>query len=370
MTDGPLKEELLSCGTMPMKRSSFSIGHRGAALQFPEHTRESYEAGARLGAGIVECDVTFTKDLELVCRHAQNDLHTTTNILDTPLAANCTQPFAPAVFDASGNLVSPATAECRTSDITLAEFKTLRGKMDSFNPRARTVVEYMGGNPDFRTNLYAGPTSGHLLTHRESIQLFKRLGVKMTPELKAPSVPMPFNGFTQQAYAQKMIDEYKAEGVLPRDVFPQSFNQADVLYWVQHEPAFGRQAVFLDDANVVADLPSAGDLAGYKAQGINIWAPPTFALLALDADNNIVPSEAALNAKAAGLDIITWTLERSGILADGGNGFYYQTIDAAIHREGDVMTVLDVLAKDVGVLGVFSDWAATVTYYANCMGLK
>jgi glycerophosphoryl diester phosphodiesterase len=34
------------------------------------------------------------------------------------------------------------------------------------------------------------------------------------------------------------------------------------------------------------------------------------------------------------------------------------------------MRVLDVLAKDVGIIGVFSDWAAPVTYYANCMGLK
>jgi glycerophosphoryl diester phosphodiesterase len=30
---------------------------------------------------------------------------------------------------------------------------------------------------------------------------------------------------------------------------------------------------------------------------------------------------------------------------------------------------LDVLAKDVGIRGIFSDWAAKVTYYANCMGL-
>ena len=68
--------------------------------------------------------------------------------------------------------------------------------------------------------------------------------------------------------------------------------------------------------------------------------------------------------------MITWTLERSGILADGGNGFYYQTIDQAIMREGDLYKVIDALARDVGVLGVFSDWAAPVTYYANCMGLK
>jgi glycerophosphoryl diester phosphodiesterase len=47
-----------------------------------------------------------------------------------------------------------------------------------------------------------------------------------------------------------------------------------------------------------------------------------------------------------------------------------QTIDQAIKREGDLFKVIDVLARDVGVLGIFSDWAAPVTYYANCMGLK
>src|SRR5262245_46891052 len=83
MDDGPLKSKLQSCFETPLKKTDFSIGHRGAALQFPEHTRESYEAAARMGAAIVECDVTFTKDLALVCRHAQNDLATTTNILVT-----------------------------------------------------------------------------------------------------------------------------------------------------------------------------------------------------------------------------------------------------------------------------------------------
>ena len=371
MADSPLKQRLLACADREsFQRSKFSIGHRGAALQFPEHTQQSYEAAARMGAGIVECDVTFTKDKELVCRHAQNDLHTTTNILATPLAQKCIKPFTPAVFDANGTLVAPAAAECRTSELTLAEFKTLRGKMDASDPRARTVAQYMGGTADFRTNLYAGPSSGTLLTHKESIQLFKRLGVKMTPELKSPSVAMPFDGFTQQAYAQKMIDEYKQAGVPPHHVWPQSFDKNDILYWVQNEPAFGRQAAYLDDANTVADLPTAAELAGYRAQGIRIVAPPIFALLTADANGNILPSQYARNARAAGLDIITWTLERSGILADGGNGFYYQTFDNAIQREGDMMQVLDVLAGQVGVLGVFSDWPATTTFYANCMGLK
>lgn len=369
MRDGPLKERLLACANGPFRRSDFSIGHRGAALQFPEHTRESYEAAARMGAGIVECDVTFTKDLELVCRHAQNDLHTTTNILVSPLASRCTTPFTPATFSADGRMITPARAECRTSDLTLAEFRTLRGKMDAFNPAARTPEEYQGGTEGFRTDLYAGPTSGHLLTHRESIELFKTLGVKMTPELKSPVVPMPFNGLTQEGFAQKLVDDYKAAGVPPDRVFPQSFSKPDVLYWIKAEPAFGRQAAYLDDAQTPADLPNAAELKALKQAGINIWAPPVFALLALGEGDRIVASDAARNAQAAGLDLIAWTLERSGVLADGRNGFYYQTIDRAISRDGDLMTVIDVLARDAKVRGVFSDWPAAVTYYASCMNV-
>ncbi|MBC8058997.1 MAG: glycerophosphodiester phosphodiesterase, partial [Rhizobiales bacterium] len=97
MAESPLKKRLLACSNRDsFKRSKWSIGHRGAPLQFPEHTQQSYEAAARMGAGIVECDVTFTKDKELVCRHSQNDLHTTTNILETPLAQTCIKPFTPA----------------------------------------------------------------------------------------------------------------------------------------------------------------------------------------------------------------------------------------------------------------------------------
>ncbi|MEO9896009.1 MAG: glycerophosphodiester phosphodiesterase family protein, partial [Paracoccaceae bacterium] len=149
MDPGPLKEKLLSCAADPVKRTDFSIGHRGAPLQFPEHTAESYVAAARMGAGILECDVTFTSDKQLVCRHAQDDLHTTTNILATDLASNCTAGFTPANGD------TKASAECRTSDITFAEFQTLIGKMDAANSAAQTVPEYMDGTAGWRTDLYA-----------------------------------------------------------------------------------------------------------------------------------------------------------------------------------------------------------------------
>lgn len=132
MNESKLKQTLQKCADGPFYKTDFSISHRGAALQFPEHTKESYKAAARMGAGIIESDVTFTKDRELVCRHSQCDLHATTNILAIPeLAAKCSAPFTPAVIDpVTGETVVPAQVKCCTSDITMEEFKMLEGKMD------------------------------------------------------------------------------------------------------------------------------------------------------------------------------------------------------------------------------------------------
>lgn len=374
MDDSPLKAKLASCAYNKSKPSLFSIGHRGAAMQFPEHTKESYKAAAHMGAGIVECDVTFTKDKELVCRHSQCDLHTTTNILKTPLANKCN---VPPVVDANGVLTNGSDIKCCTSDITLAEFKTLKGKMDGANKAGKTIDEYMDGTANWRTDLYS--QTGTLMTHAESIQLFQDLGVKMTPELKSASVPMPYDGFSQEDYAQKMIDEYKAAQVPAEDVWAQSFNLDDVKYWIKKEPAFGAQAVYLDDEVYKNSPDETLNQADYQkqiaampklyAEGVRYIAPPMYTLVELDDNKNIVPSEYAHAANAAGLNLVTWTIERSGPLANGG-GWYYQTITDAINNDGDMYNLLDVLAKDVGVKGVFSDWPATTTYYANCMGLE
>ena len=177
---------------------------------------------------------------------------------------------------------------------------------------------------------------------------------------------LPFNGVTREQLAQRLIDEYRAAGVPPSNVFPQSFHRRDVEYWIEHEPEYGEHAVLVDNAPFGR---SARRLRGYKAAGINIWAPPLFALLDLDAQGRIVPSRSARAARAAGVELVTWTLERSGNLAAPNKGFYYRTIDAAVTREGDVFEVVDVLARDVGVRGIFSDWPATVSFYAGCAGL-
>lgn len=379
MEDGPLKRSLNKCSNDVPKKTDFSIGHRGATLQFPEHTKESFEAAARMGAGIIECDVTFTSDFELVCRHSQCDLHTTTNILATDLADKCTQGFEPATFDDEGNLVTSASAQCCTSDITYDEFKTLCGKMDDSNPRATTVDAYLQSQNPWRTDIYS--SCGTLVSHAESIELIKSLGSKFTPELKSPSVEMPFTAddgttYSQEDYAQKMIDEYKQAGVGPSKVWPQSFNLDDVLYWVNQTPAYGRQAVFLDnrfytglDANDLStwEAPTPRDL---REMGVRWYAPPMQNLLT-DEEGYIAPNALAGAAQHAGLKIITWTIERSAPLtgAFGSPGFYYSSILGSVDQDGDLYEVLDVLAYDVGIEGIFTDWPATVTYYANCMGL-
>lgn len=368
MKNGPLKSKLESCKDQTPQRTSFSIAHRGAPLEFPEHTVQSNKAAALMGAGIFECDVTFTKDKQLVCRHSQNDLQATTNILLTNLNQKCFKPFTPA------NVTEPASAECRTTDLTLEEFKTLRGKMDGFNKNAKDIQSYMAATPSWRTELYS-ETGGTLLTHKESIALFKQFGGKFTPELKEAVVPMPYSGFTQEQYAQALIDDYKEAGVSAENVFPQSFNLNDVLYWIRNEPEFGKQAIYLDgryeqkgfDAAEPEKLkPTMQEL---YAKGVRYIAPPIWVLLTTDSNGEIIPSAYAKAAKDSGLKIITWSLERDGPMHKGG-GWYHQSIKAAIHSDGQIYEVLDVLTKQVGVTGVFSDWPATVTYYANCMGLN
>ena len=169
------------------------------------------------------------------------------------------------------------------------------------------------------------------------------------------------------------MDEYRSAGVPASDVWLQSFNLDDVLYWIKAEPEFGAQAVYLDDSyniegfNHMDPATYPDSMQSLYDRGVRYVAPPMWMLVTLE-NGKIVPSVYAKEAKAAGLTLITWTLERSGPLKTGG-GWYFQSITDATTHDGVYFEILHVLAQDVGVKGVFSDWPATVTYYANCYGL-
>ena len=292
-----------------------------------------------MGAGIVECDVAVTKDGELVCRHAQCDLHTTTNILKTPLASKCRQPW-----EGESEYVHPGSTVCCTSDLTLSEFKSLRGKMDAANKGARTVAEYMDATSKTRTDMYSdyeNSPHGKLMTHKESIELIKRWGRKATPELKTYTQGPGMMSYDE--VRSKVVQEYKDAGFPASDVWLQSFNLPDVKYWITYEPAFGAQAVYLDNAYCDGTRQGCQDVVtgGERSpmyddfhtlrdhEGVNYIAPPMQMLVRVDEQwhhdghykygrHKYAPSDYAIAAKAAGMKIITWTLERSGPLGSGG----------------------------------------------------
>ena len=375
VNDSTLRETLTYCSNKSLRPTKFSIGHRGAPLKYAEHTKESYIAAAKMGAGMIECDTTFTNDGELVCRHAQCDLHTTTNIISTTLNHKCTVPW-------NEEFPNPGAVKCCASDLSVAEFKSLVGKMDNQNPIASSAESFMDGSTDWRKDVIE--STGTLMTHKESIALFDQLGVEFVPELKAPDRKARLQvedvfGSTQ-AYAQKLIDDYKDAGIRSTRVWPQSFEPQSILYWLTAEPEFGRQAVMLDGRNARQLEPQdpmtfSPTMKEMRDLGVRIIAPPLWMLVTVDESGELVPSAYAIEAKAAGLKIITWSLERSNLAqgsrhADGQLDWYYQFDKnpnyQLIRTEGDVFKVLDVLAKDVGVIGVFSDWPETVSYYANC----
>ena len=114
------------------------------------------------------------------------------------------------------------------------------------------------------------------------------------------------------------------------------------------------------------------ELNQLRAQGVRYFAPPMPALLDIDAGHNVVPSAYALDIKSAGFRIITWTFERADLrrgASKAGFYYYFDPLGLAIQKDSDMYKALDVLARKVGIVGIFSDWPATVTYYANCMGL-
>jgi glycerophosphoryl diester phosphodiesterase len=186
---------------------------------------------------------------------------------------------------------------------------------------------------------------------------------------------MPFQGnYTQEDFVQQIVDTFEAAQIDPTRVWLQSFLPEDIYYWIDNTPAYGEQAVYLDER---ADLSPSGyqtavdSLPGLAERGVKIVAPSIYQLVTADnATQEIVPSSYAIAAKEAGLEIITWSFERSGPLSIAGGGYYYSSISNLIKNDGDEYKVIHAIAQKVGASKIFADWPAAITYYANCFGLK
>ena len=233
----------------------------------------------------------------------------------------------------------------------------------------------IGTTPDWRTNMYSY-SCAETMSLKEQIEQVDAYGLNFTAEAKTPEVPMPFEGdYTQEDFVQQIVDTFNDADIDPSRVWLQSFLPADIYYWIDNTPEYGQQAVYLDERAdtipVVGYELAVASLPGLAERGVKIIAPSIWQLVTADnATNEIVPSSYAIAAKEAGLEIITWSFERSGPLSIAGGGYYYSSISNLIQNDGDEYKVIDVVAQKVGATKIFADWPSAITYYANCFGLK
>jgi len=249
------------------------------------------------------------------------------------------------------------------------------------------------GTPAFRTDLYASCAA--VVSHRESIRLIDSLGRDFAPELKSYSPPLPpaappggtpaaaGRPLTLDEARAKMLHEYAEMGIEPARVIAQSFHLEDVLYWRTNFPHF--PTAFLDDGSALAPSATgshelARQFAALKAQGIHTLASPIWKLLDRPAAIAGAPSPApapafvasayAREARAAGLRLLAWTLERPGPIISSSTTATSSSSSSSsspvpsadvpaavarneaynlssVTREGDVMEVLHALATQV-----------------------
>ena len=113
----------------------------------------------------------------------------------------------------------------------------------------------------------------------------------------------------------------------PSDAYPQSFNPTDVEHWIQAHPAFGEQSILLDGrSRSILDpndpetwVPTMEELV---SSGVRTLAPPIW-MLATTSEERFEPTAYGRAAREAGLNLVTWTVERSGQPSVKEDWYYY-----------------------------------------------
>jgi hypothetical protein len=155
---------------------------------------------------------------------------------------------------------------------------------------------------------------------------------------------------TYDEIRHKIIQEYRDEGVPASQVFAQSFQVPDVLYWIKHEGEYGNTAVMLGT-----------DFKGFEKtaadMGVKIISPSYGNWVTEDGDSYEV-TEFAKATAAAGMKLIGYTAERN---------YYRPAGQPYSDMEVNELQHIHAAAMKANVMGLFTDWPATLTFYANCV---
>jgi len=183
----------------------------------------------------------------------------------------------------------------------------------------------------------------------------------------------------------------------------QTFDHRIASHWKTEYPQLSVEYMWesdqMDSAEGVLCQPGNGDLTGDvggdcggKALirrlvdlGVDLFSPAIPVLVASGPSRTVVPSRTAAWLKELQVPHIgSWSLERQGcdagprvtpelagqLLAPCGSpdAWYYAPVEnRSTFQHVDVLEVLDVLFRGVGLTGLFSDFPATVSTYVNCI---
>ena len=363
-----------------------------------------------------------------VCRHSNCDMHFTTDIIANhpQLASKCSEPFTPAnsTHAASAKCCtydfdpSELRSLCSTMEQTI-------------NTKATKPGEFLLGAPGFRSAAIAEAECHPLVFLHEYISFAKLQGVSTIPELKDTWTPGQahflaahgkscrwladrFAKQVSQAFPKaQMRAGWTTAAMAGELAIMQTFDHRVAAYWksgqyksipvefmwLTYKGGTATSDCVGKEQLVQADCGTSDILHGLAKAGVEMLSPPVGYYLGNNG-HSLVASEPAKKLKELASSyrnnsadnyetptLGSWSLERSGC-NDGAAGslqpgtigpcgFYYDTTpsaselpgvaDVSAFQHSDELVALDVMFKEVGIVGIFSDFPATVSAYANCV---
>ena len=103
-----------------------NVAHRGSSGSLPEHTVLGYQRAIDEGADVIECDLTVSRDLVLLCMH-ENWMNGTTNVADVYPSDRANSYFVADTLR--------VITDYFAIDFTLAELKSVVRKRQQFSIR-------------------------------------------------------------------------------------------------------------------------------------------------------------------------------------------------------------------------------------------
>ncbi|WP_218974918.1 glycerophosphodiester phosphodiesterase family protein [Streptomyces sp. NP160] len=328
------------------------VGHRGASVRRPEHTRAAYELAVAEGADGVDVDLVATADGELLVRH-EAELSDTTDVADRPELAHLRTTRVVDGVSLTGWF---------SQDLTLAQVRTLRARERL--PQLRPASAAHDGEQPVMT-------FAEVLALREELSARAGRPVAVWPELKHPGhfaaaglALEPLLLAALEAFGLVGLDGGPRRGgaAAAGAVVVQCFEVAPLQRLRADAPGL-RLAQLTQPTGAPPDLRLAGDHRDYadlctpaglrELRGwADVLAPHLVQVEPRDARGVSARSRLVDDAHAAGLAVVPYTVrpENTFLPAELRSGGPRGDLAA----RGDVEALLRQLRED-GVDGLFTD---------------